>query len=200
MEDNDGDEDDLLASNQGVGYSMKIDGAIEDDWSEEFDDKDSAYWEDHLGGPDDSVTEEQERSYSSSNVDFNDASVNNPSGPKNVKINAASNNVNSNRDINKSVKNKEMDVGTKKLKSDLQIGNCILEYSCNMKIEDMDDTYDEGIKFCQRCKREVHICHTIHHLGYSIVLNRCVAFSRSQLLKEGSGIEDTDDIELGMPF
>ena len=62
--------------------------------------------------------------------------------------------------------------------SDLTIRNCIFAFKRNAVWEDLEDTQDESIKFCQDCQKEVHYCADDEELVAAVRLNRCIAIER----------------------
>ena len=62
--------------------------------------------------------------------------------------------------------------------SELTIRNCIFGFKCSAIWEDLQETEDEAIKFCNSCQREVHYCSDDFELGTAVRLNRCVAIEK----------------------
>ena len=199
------EEDDishLMSGNKGVGYSLKTEGVIEDDWSDEFDDKDPEYWENYQGWEDDSTIEARQEAYLDQNLDIEESRVENLTRNKPINQEGAKNSLEnfiSSEDNEKARSENKTSVDLSKLESDLKVGNCVLSYRCSMMIEDMYETQDDNVKFCPNCKQEVYICNTIYELGHAMVLNRCVAFSSKRLLKQNYSLKG-DDFDLGIPF
>ena len=68
----------------------------------------------------------------------------------------------------------------------ITIRNCTFAYKCTAKWNDMSETEDEKIKFCQSCQQEVVSCETDEELVVAIKRNKCVSivtpYSISQIL------------------
>ena len=60
----------------------------------------------------------------------------------------------------------------------VSIRNCKFAFKCDKKWEDLIETNEDEIRFCDSCEREVHFCADDEELAYSVRLNRCVAFVR----------------------
>lgn len=76
--------------------------------------------------------------------------------------------------------------------SDLTIRNCVFAFKCNAVWDDLDDTDEDSIKFCQDCLKEVHYCANDLELAHAVKLNRCVAIEKE------SGSRWLGDIDLGL--
>ena len=57
----------------------------------------------------------------------------------------------------------------------LTIRNCKFAYKCNAKWDDLQDTEDDEVKFCDDCQKEVFFCGSDDELIAQVHLNRCVA-------------------------
>ena len=68
--------------------------------------------------------------------------------------------------------------------SDVTLRNCTFAYKCTQQWKNLEETYEEGIRFCHDCQKEVHYCEDDQELLESIKLNRCVAFSRNETIHE----------------
>lgn len=62
--------------------------------------------------------------------------------------------------------------------SDLTIRNCVFSFKCSAVWEQLEDTDNVAVRFCQDCQREVHYCDTDDELVAAVKLNRCVAFEK----------------------
>ncbi len=62
--------------------------------------------------------------------------------------------------------------------SDLTIRNCVFSFKCSAVWEQLEDTDNEAVRFCQDCQREVYYCDTDDELVAAVKLNRCVAFEK----------------------
>ena len=68
--------------------------------------------------------------------------------------------------------------------SDVTLRNCTFAYKCTQQWSGLEETENESIRFCHDCQKEVHFCEDDQELLESIKLNRCVAFSRDQVIHE----------------
>ena len=57
----------------------------------------------------------------------------------------------------------------------LTIRNCKFAFKCSAKWDDLQETADEYIKFCDDCQKEVFFCENDDDLVAQVHLNRCVA-------------------------
>ena len=57
----------------------------------------------------------------------------------------------------------------------LTIRNCKFAYRCSAKWEDLEETNDDEIRFCNDCQKEVFFCDSDDTLVALVKLNRCVA-------------------------
>jgi hypothetical protein len=62
----------------------------------------------------------------------------------------------------------------------ISIRNCRFAFKCEMKWDDLNETGDEDIRFCNSCEKEVHFCINDDALARAVRLNRCVAFMRME--------------------
>ena len=62
----------------------------------------------------------------------------------------------------------------------ISIRNCRFAFKCEMKWDDLNETGDEDVRFCNSCEKEVHFCINDDELARAVRLNRCVAFVRMQ--------------------
>ncbi len=63
----------------------------------------------------------------------------------------------------------------------LTIRNCKFAFKCSAKWDELQETEDDSIKFCDDCQKEVFFCENDDDLVAQVRLNRCVA-----ILKPGS--------------
>ena len=63
--------------------------------------------------------------------------------------------------------------------SDLTIRNCIFAFKCSAIWDELEDTNDASIRFCQHCQKEVHYCADDEELVIAVRLNRCVAIEKN---------------------
>jgi len=56
------------------------------------------------------------------------------------------------------------------------IRNCPWGYRCERTWEDLIQTDDRSVRFCDRCQKGVHNCETLKSLANNVALNRCVNF------------------------
>ncbi len=70
------------------------------------------------------------------------------------------------------------------------IRNCTLAFKCDKNWDDLSETDNDDVRFCQSCQREVYFCYDDSDIAKSIRLNRCIAFIFEQdgLLFETLGI------------
>jgi len=73
---------------------------------------------------------------------------------------------------------------------DLSIRNCRFAFKCEKKWNDLEDTEDHQIKFCNTCEKEVHFCNDDEELAKNVRLNRCVAFCREKQMLMGDVIHN----------
>lgn len=57
----------------------------------------------------------------------------------------------------------------------LTIRNCKFAFKCSARWDDLQETADEYIKFCDDCQKEVFFCESDDELVAQVRLNRCVA-------------------------
>jgi hypothetical protein len=62
--------------------------------------------------------------------------------------------------------------------SDLTIRNCLFSFKCTANWEELEDTSEESIRFCQDCQKEVHYCADDDELISAVRLNRCIAIEK----------------------
>ena len=55
------------------------------------------------------------------------------------------------------------------------IRNCVFAFKCEKKWEQLTQTKNTDVRFCDACQREVFFCKADDQLRESIVLNRCIA-------------------------
>jgi hypothetical protein len=67
--------------------------------------------------------------------------------------------------------------------SDLTIRNCLFSFKCTAIWEELEDTSEESIRFCQDCQKEVHYCANDDELVSAVRLNRCVAIEKEPGLR-----------------
>ncbi len=67
--------------------------------------------------------------------------------------------------------------------SDQTIRNCIFAFKCSAIWEELDETVDDSIRFCQDCQKEVHYCANDDELVAAVRLNRCVAIDKEPGLR-----------------
>ncbi len=68
--------------------------------------------------------------------------------------------------------------------SNVTLRNCTFAFKCTQQWNELDKTSEKNIRFCNECQKEVHYCENDQELLKSIKLNRCVAFSRDQVIHE----------------
>ncbi len=57
----------------------------------------------------------------------------------------------------------------------LTIRNCKFAFKCSAKWDELQETEDDSIKFCDDCQKEVFFCENDDDLVAQVRLNRCVA-------------------------
>jgi hypothetical protein len=57
----------------------------------------------------------------------------------------------------------------------LTIRNCKFAYKCSAKWDNLQETEDESIRFCDECQKEVFFCDGDDTLISLVKLNRCIA-------------------------
>ena len=62
----------------------------------------------------------------------------------------------------------------------LTIRNCKFAYRCSAKWDDLQETDDDDIRFCNDCQKEVFFCDSDDTLVTFVKLNRCVAILKSK--------------------
>lgn len=70
----------------------------------------------------------------------------------------------------------------------VSIRNCRFAFKCDKKWDDLDETRDTLIRFCNTCEKEVHFCEDDNELAQNVRLNRCVAFLREDRVLMGDVI------------
>jgi hypothetical protein len=55
------------------------------------------------------------------------------------------------------------------------VRNCTIAYQCNTKWENLTDDGIEGVRFCEKCEKEVHLCVSDAEVIDSIRRNLCIA-------------------------
>ena len=71
----------------------------------------------------------------------------------------------------------------------VSIRNCRFAFKCDRKWDDLTETREGEIRFCNVCEKEVHFCEDDDQLARSVKLNRCVAFLRENEFLMGDVIE-----------
>ena len=71
----------------------------------------------------------------------------------------------------------------------VSIRNCRFAFKCDRKWDDLTETEEDEIRFCNVCEKEVHFCEDDDQLARSVKLNRCVAFLRENEFLMGDVIE-----------
>jgi hypothetical protein len=66
----------------------------------------------------------------------------------------------------------------------ISIRNCRFAFKCDKKWDDLEETQEELIRFCNMCEKEVHFCEDDDELARNVRLNRCVAFNKLETLVE----------------
>lgn len=56
-----------------------------------------------------------------------------------------------------------------------QIRNCEIAFKCEAEWEDLYETKEKRIRFCNHCQKQVHFCDTDELLVHAIKSNLCVA-------------------------
>lgn len=56
-----------------------------------------------------------------------------------------------------------------------QIRNCVFAFRCEAEWDDLDETKEKRIRFCNQCQKQVHFCDTDEQLVNAIKSNLCVA-------------------------
>lgn len=62
---------------------------------------------------------------------------------------------------------------------DKLIRNCDIKLKCKQRWEDMQSTDEDGIRYCEQCKNNVHFCFNDYELNEAIQNNWCVAIYHS---------------------
>lgn len=55
------------------------------------------------------------------------------------------------------------------------IRNCTIAYKCKTKWEELQDDGIPSVRFCDECKKEVHLCVSDKDLAEALLDNLCVA-------------------------
>ena len=66
----------------------------------------------------------------------------------------------------------------------LQLRNCEFAFRCNAHWDNLAETGQDKVRFCDACGKEVHRCDTDDELLKSIKLDLCVAIPDSLTLRE----------------
>jgi hypothetical protein len=61
---------------------------------------------------------------------------------------------------------------------DLTNRNCVFAFKCDANWDELSDTEDEDVKFCNTCQREVHFCETDEELLKAVKRNLCIAIDQ----------------------
>ena len=61
--------------------------------------------------------------------------------------------------------------------TELVIRNCTQAVTCDAKWENLEETKNLGIRFCQNCQKNVHLCSSDNALVEAVRLNQCVAIN-----------------------
>ena len=77
------------------------------------------------------------------------------------------------------------------------IRNCVFAFKCEKKWEQLTQTKNTDVRFCDACQREVFFCKADDQLRESIVLNRCIAVevenTTTKNITRLMGVVRTDD-------
>lgn len=59
--------------------------------------------------------------------------------------------------------------------SKYQLRNCEFAFQCEAEWDELDETSEKRIRFCNQCQKQVHFCDTDEQLLNAIKSNLCVA-------------------------
>jgi hypothetical protein len=76
------------------------------------------------------------------------------------------------------------------MSSKLTIRNCKFAFKCTAKWDDLEETEEEEVRFCNTCQKEVFFCDSDDTLVTFVKLNRCIA-----ILKPRSSEHLLGDVE-----
>ena len=83
---------------------------------------------------------------------------------------------------------------------DVSIRNCQFAFKCEKKWDELTQPWSwPKVRFCDDCKKSVHLCETGDELVDAIKNNRCVAIPQN--IESGSGKRNSPDYShtLGLP-
>lgn len=78
--------------------------------------------------------------------------------------------------------------------NNITIRNCVFAFKCTAKWNDLDDTEDDNVMFCQSCQREVHYCATDEALVLAVKRNHCVSIDAPYGSPYGGYVRITGDV------
>lgn len=58
---------------------------------------------------------------------------------------------------------------------DITVKNCQFLFECKAQWSDLNKTKNRNIRFCNQCRKDVHLCITNESLARAISFNHCVA-------------------------
>ena len=67
------------------------------------------------------------------------------------------------------------------------IDNCKFEYLCDLFWENLTETGEKDVRFCNKCQSNVYFCDSYEKLEHATHLNRCIALDSTRELQGRSG-------------
>lgn len=57
----------------------------------------------------------------------------------------------------------------------IAIDNCKFDFLCDRFWENLSETGEQDVRFCNKCQRNVYFCDSYEKLEHATRLNRCIA-------------------------
>jgi len=73
------------------------------------------------------------------------------------------------------------------------IRNCTFAFKCTMNWNELSETDEDSIRFCQNCQKEVFFCNTDEELAEAIKKNKCVSLIAPYSLEPLTGMPSFEE-------
>jgi hypothetical protein len=71
----------------------------------------------------------------------------------------------------------------------IDIRNCAFRFQCDKIWEELKPTKKDGVKYCNNCRRQVHLCETSDEVMHAIKRDWCIAIEVKVRSKQGMGAQ-----------
>jgi hypothetical protein len=69
----------------------------------------------------------------------------------------------------------------------IKLDNCNFEFLCEQRWDELSETGEQDVRFCNKCQRNVYFCDDRDKIDHAIRLNRCVAIDSEVEIQGRSG-------------